>query len=84
MDGPNFKIERIYFFDFGFWLINVAPTPGTLSRMESHSPSKATNILQIHRETRKQPHECPERGNVALCSDLYKIDILAPQGAPSF
>ena len=27
----------------------------------SLSPSRATQILQIHRETRKQPHKCPER-----------------------
>ena len=29
MDGPNFKIERIYFFDFGFGLMNVVPNNNT-------------------------------------------------------
>ena len=45
------------------------------------SPSRARNILQIHRETRKQPHECPERGNVACRSGLYKMTSWAPRGA---
>lgn len=45
------------------------------------SPSRARNILQIHRETRKQPHECPERGNVARRSGLYKMTSWAPRGA---
>ena len=45
------------------------------------SPSRARNILQIHRERRKQPHECPERGNVARRSGLYKMTSWAPRGA---
>ena len=45
------------------------PPPGSLRWMEyPYSPSRARQILQIHRETRKQPHECPER----LRSGLYK------------
>ena len=56
--------------------------PGTLRWMEyPYSSSRARQILQIHRETRKQPHNFPERGNVALCLGLYKIDILGPQGS---
>ena len=42
--------------------------------------SHTTNILQIHRETTMQPHECPERGNVALRSGLYKMTSWAPRG----
>ena len=38
----------------------------------SLSPSRTRQILQIHRETRKQPHECPERGSVAHRSGLNK------------
>ena len=46
----------------------------------SLSPSRARQILQIHRETRKQPHECLERGNVALRSGLYKLISWPPRG----
>ena len=63
--------------------VNGSPTPpGTLRRMGYPSPpSLARQILQIHREKRKQPHECPERGSVAHQSGLYKWH-LGPPGAP--
>ena len=45
----------------------------------SPSASRARQILQIHRETRKQPHECSERNNVAVRSGLYKLISWAPK-----
>ena len=62
--------------------VDGCPSPHrTLRQMESLSPSHATNTLQIHRETRKQPHKCPERGNVALRLGLYKMTSWPPRGS---
>ena len=47
-------------------------------RKQTNSLLRKTRVLQIRRETRKQPHECPER----LRPGLYN-DILLPQGALS-
>ena len=40
---------------------------------------KHTTYRSIEKQ-KKQPHECPERGNEALCSGLYKITSWAPRG----
>ena len=59
------------------------PVPSRNPKVDgiSLSPSRARKILQIHRETRKQPHECPERSSVAHRSGLYKLTSWAPRGA---
>merc|ERR1711966_619463 len=51
--------------------------PGTLRWMEyPFSPSCAIQILQIHRETRKQPQECPNG-----CVRVFIMTSWAPRGA---
>ena len=43
--------------------------------------AKQTYILQIHHETRNQPHGCPDCGIVALHSGLYQMASWSPRRA---
>ena len=63
--------------------VNAPPIPSRNPKVDGISLSllRARQILQIHQETRKQPHECPERGSVAHRSVLYKLTSWATRGA---